>query len=183
LHQVSHFPPFILPLPPDRGILDWKNDSSGNEGGTGGTDPDAPNSDPQNAGSPPKEKERGDKENSSRNKLFRTTSGTAAMSSGKKKQSLNLTADPPKSLLDACLSPTNVEPRKTLLEQLSRTFATDEAVLPEVVTMIGPAESFNTTFTARLTAILSSASRPTFLPHNTAEVKAVLQALMVKIQK
>lgn len=197
---------------------DFKNDSSGNEGCAGNTDPEAPSSDPQNTGSPPKEKETN---NDKRTRLFRVSSGTP---SNKKKQSLTLTAEPTKSVLETCLSPTNVEPRKLLLEQLMRTFSTEEAILPDVVTIIGPPESYTsggggvgcgfgrigdsgfcnssniigcgvnsitiagcningTTLFQRLTPILATSFRPTFSPHNTAEVKAVLQALMNKIHK
>lgn len=159
------------------GTSDWRNDSSGNEGGTGNTDPEAPNSDPQYPGSPPKEK---DLSNEKRNKLFRASSSTP---SGKKKHSLSLSSEP-KSLLDNCLSPTNVEPRKSLLEQLSKTFAaTEETILPDVVTLIGPPEPHTGAIAPRLAPLLSAVLRPTFTTQNTAEVKAVLQALMNKIQK
>lgn len=162
----------------DKGTVEWRNDSSGNEGGTVNTDPEAPNSDPQNnTGSPPREKETTDR----RSKLFRAASNTP--SSGKKKQSLSLSAEPQKSVLDACLSPTNVEPRKSLLDQLTRTFSTEEAVLPDVVSIIGPPEPFSGFLTQRLAPLLATSFRPMFSPHNTAEVKAVLQALMNKIHK
>lgn len=157
-------------------INDWKGDSSGNEGGTGPPDLEGLNSDPQNTGSPPKEKE---SITDRRSRLFRTSSNTP---SNKKKQSLSFTTEP-KALLDTCLSPTNVEPRKVLLEQLARTFATDESVLPEVVTIVGPPEHHICTFVPRLATILSLTLRPTFSPNNTAEVKAIIQALMNKIQK
>ena len=160
----------------DNRCNDWKGDSSGNEGGAGNTDPEAPNSDPQNTGSPPRDKE---VTNEKRSKLFRASSSTPG---GKKKHSLSLCTEP-KSMLDTCLSPTNVEPRKSLLDQLLRTFATDETILPDVVTIIGPPEPHAGSLAQRLSPILSSTFRPTFSPHNTAEVKAVLQALMNKIQK
>lgn len=166
---------------------DWKNDSSGNEGAAG-TDPEAQNSDPSqqltNAGttnSPPREKETITER---RSKLFRATSTTP---SGKKKQSLSLSADQQattlKSVLDSCLSPTNVEPRKSLLDQLTRTFSTEEAVLPDILSIFGPPESHTTVIMQRLTSLLSVSFRPTFSPQNTAEVRAVLQALMNKIHK
>lgn len=159
---------------------DWKNDSSGNEDRTGNTDPEAPNSDPQNTGSPPREKdpptliER-------RNKLFRAASSTPS-TAGKKKQSLSLSAEP-KSVLESCLSPTNVEPRKSLLDQVTRTFSTEETVLPDVLTIVGPPEPHSGLLSQRLAPLLATTFRPIFQPHNTAEVKAVLQALMNKIQK
>ncbi|XP_058813906.1 phosphofurin acidic cluster sorting protein 2 isoform X2 [Topomyia yanbarensis] len=163
---------------------DWKNDSSGNEGGAGNTDPEALSSDPQNAGSPPKEKETAAVEK--KNRLFRTSSSTPN-SAKKQKQSLTFptTADQPKaSPLETCLSPTNVEPRKSLLEQLSRTFTTEESQLPDVVTIVGPPEtSSSPSCTPRLVSLISSTFRPTFSPNNTAEVKAITQALMNKIQK
>lgn len=162
---------------------DWKNDSSGNEGGAGNTDPEALSSDPQNTGSPPKEKEPTAVEK--KNRLFRTSSSTPN-SAKKQKQSLSFsTVDQPKaSPLETCLSPTNVEPRKSLLEQLSRTFTTEESLLPDVVTIVGPPESSScSSFTPRLVSLISNTFRPTFSPNNTAEVKAITQALMNKIQK
>ncbi|XP_059609913.1 phosphofurin acidic cluster sorting protein 2-like isoform X3 [Phlebotomus argentipes] len=161
---------------------DWRNDSSGNEGGAGNTDPEAPNSDPQNTGSPPRS---GDKESATdrRSRLFRAASGQP--SSSKKKHSLSLGSEQsqPKSALDACLSPTNVEPRKSLLDQVARTFATDEAILPDVVSLVGPPELHHVALSSRLAPLLAASFRPTFAPHNTAEVRAVMQALMNKIQK
>lgn len=161
---------------------DWKNDSSGNEGGAGNTDPEALSSDPQNTGSPPKEKEQAVVEK--KNRLFRTSSSTPN-SAKKQKQSLSFSSgDQPKTSLETCLSPTNVEPRKSLLEQLSRIFTTEESQLPDVVTIIGPPEaSSSSTLTPRLVSLISSTFRPTFSPNNTAEVKAITQALMNKIQK
>ncbi|XP_053682484.1 phosphofurin acidic cluster sorting protein 2 isoform X2 [Sabethes cyaneus] len=162
---------------------DWKNDSSGNEGGAGNTDPEALSSDPQNTGSPPKEKETAAVEKKTR--LFRTSSSTPN-SAKKQKQSLSFsTGEQPKaSPLETCLSPTNVEPRKSLLEQLSRTFTTEESQLPDVVTIVGPPEATSSPFcTPRLVSLISSTFRPTFSPNNTAEVKAITQALMNKIQK
>lgn len=179
---------------------EWKNDSSGNENAQ--TDPEAPNSDPQNntsTGSPPRDKDANDR----RSKLFRAVSNTpsnagvtstantimsqAILSSGgggKKKQSLSLSAEPSKSsVLDTCLSPTNVEPRKSLLDQLTRTFSTEEAILPDVVAIVGPPEPFSGFLTQRLAPLLAATFRPIFSPHNTAEVKVVLQALMNKIHK
>ncbi|XP_062536247.1 phosphofurin acidic cluster sorting protein 2 isoform X2 [Armigeres subalbatus] len=161
---------------------DWKNDSSGNEGGAGNTDPEALSSDPQNTSSPPKEKEQTTVEKKTR--LFRTTSSTPN-SAKKQKQSLSFSSgDQPKTSLETCLSPTNVEPRKSLLEQLSRIFTTEESQLPDVVTIIGPPEASSSSFhTPRLVSLISSTFRPTFSPNNTAEVKAITQALMNKIQK
>lgn len=135
--------------------------------------------------SPPREKEAIIER---RNKLFRATSNTP---SGKKKQSLSLSSDqqpmlmqqPLKSVLDSCLSPTNVEPRKSLLDQLIRTFTTEEAVLPDVVSMIGPPEPHGGIISQRLAPLLAMSFRPTFSPQNTAEIRAILQALMNKIQK
>ncbi|XP_053670995.1 phosphofurin acidic cluster sorting protein 2 [Anopheles nili] len=171
---------------------DWKNDSSGNEGGAGNTDPEALSSDPQNTGSPPKEKETAVEK---KNRLFRTSSSTPN-SAKKQKQTLSFQVDQHQqqlqqhhqqqqkpSPLETCLSPTNVEPRKSLLEQLQRTFTTEESLLPEVVTIVGPPEASNASLTPRLAALISSTFRPTFLPNNTAEVKAIMQALMNKIQK
>jgi phosphofurin acidic cluster sorting protein 2 len=158
----------------------WRADSSGNEGNAQNTDPEAPSSDPQNATSPPKDSAQasGDK----RKTIFRTTSNTPS-SATKKKQSLSFSSEPKSVPLDACLSPTNVEPRKSLLEQLSRTFATDETSLPEVVSIVGPMEPSNL-FVQRLTTLLSTTNiRPMFQAHNTAEIKAILQSLMTKIQK
>lgn len=164
--------------------MDWKNDSSGNEAAAGSTDPDALNSDaqPNITNSPPREKET---INERRSKLFR--SSTTAVTSGKKKQSLSLTADQQttalKSVLDSCLSPTNVEPRKLLLDQLTRTFSTEEAILPDTVSILGPPEPHGGMLMQRLSPLISAAFRPTFSPQNTAEVRAVLQALMNKIHK
>lgn len=166
---------------------DWKNDSSGNEATAGYTDPDGLNSDAQHhqsnvTNSPPREKEAA---NERRSKLFR--SSTSAMSTGKKKQSLCLTSDQLsttfKSVLDSCLSPTNVEPRKSLLDQLTRTFSTEEAILPDIVSILGPPEPHGGLLMQRLSPLILAAFRPTFSPQNTAEVRAVLQALMNKIQK
>lgn len=168
---------------------DWKNDSSGNEGGAGNTDPEALSSDPQNTGSPPKEKEPTAVEK--KNRLFRTSSSTPN-SAKKQKQSLSFSTtsgdqqqqQPKASPLETCLSPTNVEPRKSLLEQLTRTFTTEESLLPDVVTIMGPPEgSSSSSFTPRLVSLISNTFRPTFSPNNTAEVKAITQALMNKIQK
>ncbi|XP_052868710.1 phosphofurin acidic cluster sorting protein 2 [Anopheles cruzii] len=169
---------------------DWKNDSSGNEGGAGNTDPEALSSDPQNTGSPPKEKDTSEK----KNRLFRTSSSTPN-SAKKQKQTLSFQMEHQQlqqhqqqhqqkpSPLETCLSPTNVEPRKSLLEQLQRTFTTEESVLPEVVTIVGPPEATSASLTPRFASLISSTFRSTFLPNNTAEVKAITQALMNKIQK
>lgn len=177
---------YVFFFRPDK-CLDWKNDSSGNEATGGNTDPDGLNSDAQHhqsnvTNSPPREKEAA---NERRSKLFR--SSTSATSTGKKKQSLSLTADQLtttfKSVLDSCLSPTNVEPRKSLLDQLTRTFSTEEAILPDVVSILGPPEPHGGLLMQRLSPLILAAFRPTFSPQNTAEVRAVLQALMNKIQK
>lgn len=183
-----NFVSFLVYATVEKGV-DWKNDSSGNEGAAGNTDPEAQNSDPSqqqliSAGatnSPPREKETVTER---RSKLFRATSATP---NSKKKQSLILSADQQatalKSVLDSCLSPTNVEPRKSLLDQLTRTFSTEEAILPDVLSIFGPAESHGSVLMQRLSPLLSISFRPTFSPQNTAEVRAVLQALMNKIHK
>ncbi|XP_050100462.1 phosphofurin acidic cluster sorting protein 2 isoform X2 [Anopheles aquasalis] len=175
---------------------DWKNDSSGNEGGAGNTDPEALSSDPQNTGSPPKEKETAVEK---KNRLFRTSSSTPN-SAKKQKQTLSFQMDQQHqqqqqqhqmqhyqqqkpSPLETCLSPTNVEPRKSLLEQLQRTFTMEESLLPEVVTIVGPPEAGAASLTPRFASLISSTFRPTFMPNNTAEVKAITQALMNKIHK
>lgn len=186
--NFMHFFSIILYAFSDK-CLDWKNDSSGNEGAACNTDPEAQNSDPQQqtsmitgiTNSPPREKESVIER---RSKLFRATSTTPG---GKKKQSLSLSADQQlntlKSVFDSCLSPTNVEPRKSLLDQLTRTFSTEEAILPDVVSVFGPPEPHSGIVMQRLAPLLSVSFRPTFSPQNTAEVRAVLQALMNKIQK
>lgn len=165
----------------DRGADSWRADSSGNEGTAQNTDPDAPNSDPQ-VTSPPKETASAQASADKRKTIFRTASNTPA-SASKKKQSLSFSTDPKTApMLDACLSPTNVEPRKSLLEQLSRTFANDETTLPEVVSISGPTDPGNL-FVHRLMTLLTTNTRPMFQAHNTAEIKAILQSLMTKIQK
>ncbi|XP_050332346.1 phosphofurin acidic cluster sorting protein 2 isoform X3 [Bactrocera neohumeralis] len=131
-----------------------------------------------------------------RSRLFRTSSNTPSgagsgsggggaigMGMGKKKQTLSLTAEP-RSVLETCLSPTNVEPRKLLLDQLSRIFASEDTNLPDVVTIISPPEALSgSALIPKLTTLLANSFKPAFVPQNTAEVKAVLQALMGKIQK
>lgn len=131
-----------------------------------------------------------------RSRLFRTSSNTMALGSAsnasignnsnavvKRKHTLSLSAEP-RSALEACLSPTNVEPRKLLLDQLSRVFAGDDNVIPEVVTIISPPEALGgSTLLAKLVTLFANSFKPAFVPQNTAEVKAVLQALMAKIQK
>lgn len=120
--------------------------------------------------------------NEKRSRLFRTSS-SAPSGGGKKKQSLSLSAEP-RSVLETCLSPTNVEPRKMLLDQLSRIFASEESVIPDVVTIISPPEALSgSNLVSKLTALFANSFKPAFVPQNTAEVKAVLQALMGKIQK
>lgn len=178
LHKFLLKHHFSSPHNSDRGADSWRADSSGNEGTAQNTDPEAPNSDPQNT-SPPKDAAQasGDK----RKTIFRTSSNTPS-SATKKKQSLSFSTDPKTAPLDACLSPTNVEPRKSLLEQLSRTFASDETTLPEVVSIVGPSESANLLM-QRLMTLLSTNIRAMFQAHNTAEIKAILQSLMTKIQK
>ncbi|XP_067617217.1 phosphofurin acidic cluster sorting protein 2 isoform X2 [Eurosta solidaginis] len=130
--------------------------------------------------------------NEKRSRLFRTGSNTPGGAGGgstivsgmgKKKQTLSLSAEP-RSVLETCLSPTNVEPRKMLLDQLSRIFANDDTVLPDVVTIISPPEALSgSALIHKLTTLLANSFKPAFVPQNTAEVKAVLQALMGKIQK
>ncbi|XP_065372079.1 phosphofurin acidic cluster sorting protein 2 isoform X3 [Calliphora vicina] len=120
--------------------------------------------------------------NEKRSRLFRTSSSTPG-GGGKKKQSLSLSAEP-RSVLETCLSPTNVEPRKMLLDQLSRIFASEDSVIPDVVTIISPPEALSgSSLVSKLTALFANSFKPAFVPQNTAEVKAVLQALMGKIQK
>lgn len=105
-------------------------------------------------------------------------------SAPKKKQSLSLSATEPRSMMwESCLSPTNIEPRKSLLDQLARTFATDETQsLPDSVCIVGPTEVHGQGFVSRLAAILST-QRPLFSPLNSAEVKSIVQAVLNKIQK
>lgn len=120
--------------------------------------------------------------NEKRSRLFRTSSSTPG---GKqKKQTLSLSAEP-RSVLETCLSPTNVEPRKMLLDQLSKIFTSDDTgSIPDVVTLISPPEAFGgNSLIAKLTSLFANSFKPAFVPQNTAEVKAVLQALMGKIQK
>lgn len=109
--------------------------------------------------------------------------GIGASSSHKKKQSLSLSATEPRSMWESCLSPTNIEPRKTLLDQLARTFATDETQLPDSVCIVGPTEVHGQALVSRLTAILGTTTKPLFSPLNSAEVKSIVQALLNKIQK
>lgn len=108
--------------------------------------------------------------------------GGGSSSSHKKKQSLSLSATEPRSMWESCLSPTNIEPRKTLLDQLARTFATDETQLPDIVCIVGPTEVHGQALVSRLTAILGT-TKPLFSPLNSAEVKSIVQALLNKIQK
>jgi len=135
-----------------------------------------------------------------KSRLFRSSSNTPAIvgsiggggagnvsnsssAVGKRKHTLSLSAEP-RSALETCLSPTNVEPRKMLLDQLSRVFAGDDNVIPEVVTIISPPEALGgSTLLAKLVTLFANSFKPAFVPQNTAEVKAVLQALMAKIQK
>lgn len=169
------------------------NDSSGNEGVY--TDPEGHNSDPQNTNSPPREKDPQTPVthtalSEKKSRLFRTSSSTPN-SSKNKKQSLSLTGGEQqsmvKSVFDTCLSPTNFEPRKQLLEQLTKVFPhTDDICLPEIVTLITPVEALgtmNSNIITRLTNALIAQFRPAFQPQNTSEVKVILQALMNKIQK
>ncbi|KAM8707236.1 hypothetical protein ACLKA7_011346 [Drosophila subpalustris] len=137
-----------------------------------------------------------------RSRLFRTSSNTPIIGSGssasnaisvsqsgsavgKRKHTLSLSgAGESRSALETCLSPTNVEPRKLLLDQLSRVFAGDDNVIPEVLTIISPPEALGgSTLLAKLVTLFANSFKPAFVPQNTAEVKAVLQALMAKIQK
>ncbi|KAH8383554.1 hypothetical protein KR009_009284 [Drosophila setifemur] len=132
-----------------------------------------------------------------RSRLFRTSSNTpgligsggnsssaiSASGGGKRKHTLSLSAEP-RSVLETCLSPTNVEPRKLLLDQLSRVFAGEDSAIPEVVTIISPPEALGgSVLLAKLITLFANSFKPAFVPQNTAEVKAVLQALMAKIQK
>ncbi|XP_053945042.1 phosphofurin acidic cluster sorting protein 2 isoform X2 [Anastrepha ludens] len=192
---------------------DYRNDSSGNEGNafnTDGQNSDPQNSPPrtdkdymrlqllQQQQQQQLTPVSGGGNNSNaftfsekRSRLFRTSSNTpsaagssgGAMGMGKKKQTLSLSAEP-RSVLETCLSPTNVEPRKMLLDQLSRIFASEDTVLPDVVTIISPPEALSgSALIPKLTTLLGNSFKPAFVPQNTAEVKAVLQALMGKIQK
>ncbi|EDW84541.1 uncharacterized protein Dwil_GK13084, isoform A [Drosophila willistoni] len=136
-----------------------------------------------------------------RSRLFRTTSNTQNIvqgsgsggnsgtnntsggGGGKRKHTLSLSSEP-RSVLETCLSPTNVEPRKMLLDQLSREFAGEDNAIPEVVTIISPPEALGGSgLLAKLVTLFANSFKPAFVPQNTAEVKAVLQALMAKIQK
>ncbi|XP_017113556.1 phosphofurin acidic cluster sorting protein 2 isoform X3 [Drosophila elegans] len=132
-----------------------------------------------------------------RSRLFRTSSNTpgitgsagnsanaiSASGGGKRKHTLSLSSEP-RSMLETCLSPTNVEPRKLLLDQLSRVFAGEDSAIPEVVTIISPPEALGgSALLAKLVTLFANSFKPAFVPQNTAEVKAVLQALMAKIQK
>ncbi|KAL5284951.1 PACS1 family protein [Megaselia abdita] len=182
----------LMTTSPDRG----GNDSSGNEGVY--TDPEGHNSDPQNTNSPPREKDNQitttpvtyTASSEKKSRLFRTSSSTPNTSKNKK-QSLSLTGGEQqpsmKSVFDTCLSPTNFEPRKQLLEQLTKVFShTEDICLPEIVTLITPLEALGTTngnIITRLTNALTAQFRPAFQPQNTSEVKVILQALMNKIQK
>lgn len=112
-----------------------------------------------------------------------SSTGALSFSAQKKKQSLSLSAaTEPRSMWESCLSPTNIEPRKSLLDQLVRTFATDETQLPDSVSIVGPTEVHGQGLVSRLTAILGT-QRPLFSPLNSAEVKSIVQALLNKIQK
>lgn len=135
--------------------------------------------------SPPKDKDAGGDKKA---RIFRTASGTP---SNKKKQTLcfSTTSEqhfsiPIRANLEACLSPTNVEPRKNLLDQLSRIFITSELnILPEVVMLIGPQEPHCGISFQNIFGLLSTTFKACFTLQNTAEVRAVLSALMNKIQK
>lgn len=113
-----------------------------------------------------------------------SNSSAAGSASAKKKQSLSLSAatEPRSMMWESCLSPTNIEPRKSLLDQLARTFATDETQLPDSVCVVGPTEVHGQGLVSRLAAILGT-HRPLFSPLNSAEVKSIVQALLQKIQK
>ncbi|XP_063704052.1 phosphofurin acidic cluster sorting protein 2 isoform X2 [Culicoides brevitarsis] len=182
---------------------EWKNDSSGNEGAPS-TDPDIPNATQQSeqiAASPPKDSKEGGGDRRSR--LFRTSSSTP---SNKKKQSLSFSISSndqqqtlqqqissassqfpqmkSNAMLDACLSPTNVEPRKTLLDQLAKIFNMEISILPDVVVLVGPQEAHGGgILSPKVSELLSRTFKVTFSPQNTAEIKAILTALMNKIQK
>lgn len=173
---------FLKEKPKNFVILERKTDSSGLDLML--AEQDLANYEPAGTNSPPKDKEvaSGDK----KTRLFRTASGTA---SNKKKQTLNFTTSEPhqaplRNVLEACLSPTNVEPRKVLLDQLSKVFTPELNFLPDVVILVGPQEQFGgAAASAKLSTALSSAFKPTFSPQNTAEVKAILSTLMNKIHK
>lgn len=160
---------------------DWKNDSALNDSNTTG---DADLAEMVMSSSPPKDSG-GDR----KTRLFRTASGAGG--GNKKKQALNfsttseqlLVSSQNRSAIDTCLSPTNVEPRKILLDQLARIFTAEINILPEVVIMIGPQEPHGGTSSPKIGGLLSATFKSTFSPLNTAEVKAILSALMNKIQK
>jgi hypothetical protein len=62
-------------------------------------------------------------------------------------------------------------------------FATiDETVLPEVVAIVGPPEASSNFFIHRLSTLFT-ANIILFQAQNTAEIKAILQSIMNKIQK
>lgn len=167
-----------FPLCTERATDSWRADSSGNEGIA---DADTQTSETNLIASPPRDNPptTSDKKKSA---IFKASSSVPS-SGSKKKQSLSFTNDTKFTYLDnACLSPTNLEPRKSLLEQLSRTFTTDDSSLPEILSIIGPSESGNCLIN-RLMTLLSANIRAIFQANNAAEIKAILQSLMNKIQK
>lgn len=76
-----------------------------------------------------------------------------------------------------------MEPRKTLLDQLARTFNTEMTLLPDVVVLVGPQEPHGGTSSPKISDLILRTFKVTFSPQNTAEIKAILSALMNKIQK
>jgi hypothetical protein len=141
------------------------------------TDPEV-QSDPQ-TGSPPREqsatpraKLSGDSDftnlvqefSERKSKLFRSSA-----SSGKKKNSLSVSADVP--------APETITARKMFLEQVTRVLPLEETVLPEAVVLITGPDSITGPLSARLT------HHRIFLPLSSVEVKAVLTAVFNKIHK
>lgn len=169
--------PYNLSLTEQRTNESWRADSSGNEGNP---DADAQTSETNNMTSPPRENPLPLSEK--KKTIFRTAS-SAPTSGTKKKQSLSFTSDSKSTAPESCLSPTNIEPRKSLLEQLSRIFNSDDSSLPEILAIIGPSAESGNCLINRLTTLLSTNIRAIFQANNTVEIKAILQSLMNKIQK
>lgn len=171
---IMEFICFDIVVWTERATESWRNDSSGNEGIADG---DTQTSETNLITSPPRDNPPTTSEK--KKTIFKSS---VPSSGSKKKQSLSFTNDTKFTYLDACLSPTNLEPRKSLLEQLSRTL-TDDASLPEIVSIIGPSSESGNCLINRLTTLLSANIRAIFQANNAAEIKAILQSLMNKIQK
>lgn len=168
---------FILLSIEQRTTESWRADSSGNEGNA---DQEAQTSETMHLTSPPRENPQvaSDKKKT----IFRTTSSVPT-SGSKKKQPLIFTNEPKSNVPESSLSPTSIEPRKSLLEQLSRVFNLDDSSLPEILSIIGPSVESGNCLVNRLMNLLSTNIRAIFQANNSAEIKAILQALMNKIQK